>query len=231
MGWAGLVTTLLMLPANLQMLICISVTVVFWGPLTPLVSRAIWTRWSNVSLRLQLGKVGCNPHWLRTLVVLVAALKVYPFDQLATRKLHFLLGDIAVTLKLKITARCTERCKEEKRPFSWEMENFRPKEEYFWKWQLKCSSLMHSLLSERYLYWRKDPMWCKRLGCMLGEKKIHEQTFIVCKWRDRDTDEKGWELQTIACNLHFVGIYTVKIRLYLFQAEVLNRLRKSCRKH
>lgn len=32
-------------------------------------------------------------------------------------------------------------------------------------------------------------MWHKLFGCMFGKKKPHEQTFIVCKWGDWDTDE------------------------------------------
>lgn len=34
-----------------------------------------------------------------------------------------------------------------------------------------------------------------------------------------------------SCNLHFVGVYKIKLRLCLFQVEVLSRHRKSCLKH
>lgn len=76
--------------------------------------------------------------------------------------LHFLLGDIAVTLKLKIRASYTERMEisGEKNRLSAETENgkFLPKRRIFLEMttQWKHSSLMHSLLSEHYLYWRKE---------------------------------------------------------------------------
>lgn len=59
--------------------------------------------------------------------------------------------------------------------------------------QWKRSSLMHSLLSEHYLYWRKETQCgISYLAACLKKKKkkkIREQTFIVCKWGDWDTDE------------------------------------------
>lgn len=88
---------------------------------------------------------------------------------------HFLLGDIAVTLKLKIRARYTEKKIEisgVKNCSSAETENgkFLPKRRIFLEMttQWKHSSLMHSLLSEHYLYCRRETQ-CGR-SYLVGKK-------------------------------------------------------------
>lgn len=75
---------------------------------------------------------------------------------------HFLLGDIAVSLKLKMRPRYTEKIELSgvKNCSSAETENgkFLPKRRIFLEMttQWKHSSLMHSLLSEHYLYCRRE---------------------------------------------------------------------------
>lgn len=98
--------------------------------------------------------------------------------------LHFLLEDIAVILKLKIRARYTERMEisGEKNCLSAETENgkFLSERRIFLEMttQWKRSSLMHSLLSEHYLYWRKETQCgISYLAARLEKKKkkkIHE---------------------------------------------------------
>lgn len=116
--------------------------------------------------------------------------------------LRFLLEDLAVTSKLKIRARYIERMEINEEKISFQLRQngkFLPKRRIFLEMttQWQCNSLMHSLLSEHYLYWRKETQCgISFVACLKNKKKIHEQTFIVCKWGDWDTD-KGWRLQTI----------------------------------